>query len=43
MGCLMTGVRHGCLLSPFMCMLAIDWIIKTTTKIEEIDPLGPAG
>ena len=27
-----TGVRQGCLLSPFMLLLAIDWVMKATTK-----------
>ena len=29
-----TGVKQGCILSPFLFILCIDWLMKETTKTE---------
>ena len=36
-------MRQGCLLSPFLFLLAIDLIMKKTTQIEEMGPSGHIG
>ena len=27
-----TGIKQGCLMAPFLFLLAIDWIMKETTR-----------
>ena len=36
-----TGVKQGCLLSQFLFLFAIEWVIKKTTKKKKIAFNGP--
>lgn len=40
-----TGVKEGCLLSPFLFLLAIDWIMRETMRggWDLVDTMGAAG
>ena len=38
-----TGVKQGCLVAPFLFLLAIDRIMKETTESSEWDPVELGG
>ena len=37
------SVRQGCLVSPFLFLLVIDWTVKTTQETEEMVSGGHTG
>jgi len=36
-----SGIRQGCLLSTFLFLLVVDWIMKETTQAQEMEFNGP--